>query len=368
MPAGLIFPPVDNLAHTLVGAALGRAVGARRVPAAGWIGAVAANAPDWAELLIGVRPDRGSLAYYELHRGVTHAFIGAAIETVGIIAVLLGVFALVRRRRGRVAPLGPMVVLVAVCVASHLYLDWQGSYGLRPFLPWSGRWNYADWVAIVDPLYWLLPLVALAWGADRHWRDLIPLLLVAALVTALLVRRADVVTGWLRVTCFTVLAIGAVGWARYWFGFAQRARAAALALLLLAAYAGAQAIASVPAKAAVRDRATARFGARAQWAALTRVGLPFRWNAMFASPDTVAGSDWAIPRRLEDPRVQRALRDEPAARAFAEFARFLAAEVDSGPQGVDVTLRDARFALPPATGWGVVRVRLAANGARLSTP
>jgi inner membrane protein len=349
---------VDNLAHTLVGAALGRAVGARRVPAAGWIGAIAANAPDWAEFLIGVRPDSRSFAYYELHRGVTHSFIGAAIETVGIMAVLLGVFALARRRRGSLAPLGPMTVLVAVCVASHLYLDWQGSYGLRPFLPWSGRWYYADWVAIVDPLYWLLPLVALAWGADRHWRDLIPLVLVAALIAALLVVRADVVTGWLRVTCWAVLAIGAVGWARYWFGPAQRARAAALALLLLALYAGAQAIASVPEKAAVRELARARFGARAQWAALTRVGLPFRWNAMFASPDTVAGSDWAIPRHLDDPRVQRVLREEPTAGTFAEFARFLTAEVDSGPAGVAVTLRDARFALPPARGWGVVTVQL----------
>lgn len=365
---GLIFPRVDNLAHTLVGAALGRAVGARRVPAAGWIGAIAANAPDWAEFLVGFRPDRGNLAYYELHRGVTHAFIGAAVETVAIVVVLLGVFAMRRRLRGLALPLGPVVATVAVCVASHLYLDWQGSYGLRPFLPWSGQWYYADWVAIVDPLYWLLPLVALAWGANRHWRDLIPLVLVAALITALLLLRADVVAGWVRGTGFAILAVGAVGWVRHWFGFAQRSRAAAFALSLLALYAGAQAIASLPVKAAIRRAATVRFGAGAQWAALTRVGMPFQWNAMLASPDTVAGSGWAIPRRLEDPRVRWALREEPGARTFAEFARFLAAEVDSGPAGVEVTLRDARFALPPATGWGVVTVRLPANRARLSIP
>lgn len=348
---------MDNLAHTLVGAALGRALGARRVPASGWIGAVAANAPDWAELLIGFRPDRGNLAYYELHRGVTHSFIGAAIETVGIMAVLLGVFALARRRRGPVAS-GPMMVLVAVCVASHLYLDWQGSYGLRPFLPWSGRWYYADWVAIVDPLYWLLPLVALAWGAERHWRDLIPVLLVAAIVIGLLWVRTDIVVTPLRLTCYAVVVVGGVGWVRHWFGVAGRQRAAVIGLVVLALYAGAQAIASVPAKSAIRQAATARFGARAQWAALTRVGGPFRWNAMFASPDTVAGSDWAIPRHLDDSRVRRVLRAEPAARAFAEFARFLAAEVDSGPAGAAVTLRDARFALPPARGWGVITVQL----------
>src|SRR5256885_4043306 len=30
---------------------------------------------------------------------------------------------------------------VTATVASHLYLDWQGSYGLRPFLPWSAQWR-----------------------------------------------------------------------------------------------------------------------------------------------------------------------------------------------------------------------------------
>jgi len=43
---------MDNLAHTLVGAALGRAVAGRELPAAGWVGAIAGNAPDWAELLL----------------------------------------------------------------------------------------------------------------------------------------------------------------------------------------------------------------------------------------------------------------------------------------------------------------------------
>jgi len=43
---------MDNLAHTLVGAALGRAIAGRELPAAGWIGAIAGNAPDWAELVL----------------------------------------------------------------------------------------------------------------------------------------------------------------------------------------------------------------------------------------------------------------------------------------------------------------------------
>src|SRR5438876_178182 len=84
---------MDNLAHTLVGAALGRAVGGRELPASGWIGAIAGNAPDWAELLLKpglwTRPPGGDYLIY--HRGITHCFVGAAVEIValtGLIALL----------------------------------------------------------------------------------------------------------------------------------------------------------------------------------------------------------------------------------------------------------------------------------------
>ena len=73
------------------------------------------------------------------------------------------------RRQGRAAPSWRWILaLIAATVSSHLVMDWQGSYGLRPFLPWSDRWYYGDWVAIVDPFFWLVPLVALVWGERLH--------------------------------------------------------------------------------------------------------------------------------------------------------------------------------------------------------
>lgn len=354
---------MDNLAHALVGAAIGRAVAGRRVPAPAWIGAVAANAPDWSEFFLGFRPYRGGIGYYLLHRGITHSFIGAAVETVGISALVLLGFAIRRARGAPPVPPGIVVALVGAAVASHVYMDWQGSYGLRPFLPWDGQWFYADWVAIVDPLFWLVPLVGLAWGAERHWRDLIPILLVAGLVLWLTLR-ADGVAVWLQAACVATVGIGAVGWVRYWYGPVGRRGAAALALVTLGLYAGAQGIASVPVKVEVRRAAVARFGPHAEWAALTRIGVPFAWEPILASPDSVAGPGWTLPRHLDDPRVRRALRDRSAARALAGFARFLVAEVDSGSAGVAVTLRDARYARPPETGWGVVSVSLPADSSR----
>src|SRR6266568_1433137 len=74
---------MDPLAHTLVGAALGRAVAGRDVPAAGWIGAIAANAPDWSELVLkpDLWPPRAGGEYLVFHRGITHSFVGGAATT-----------------------------------------------------------------------------------------------------------------------------------------------------------------------------------------------------------------------------------------------------------------------------------------------
>lgn len=333
------------------------------MPSPAWIGAIAANAPDWSELLIGFRPDRDSGAYYTAHRGITHSLLGAAVETV---AIALGVWSIMALRRRRAAGSdrsihgGRILLLVGVAVASHLYMDWQGSYGLRPFLPWSGHWYYGDWVAIADPIYWLVPMIALAWGAERHWRDLTPFVLLGGLVLWLVLRTPEVAT-WLRLSCVALAGLGAVGWIRYWFGWVGRRTSAAASLVVLALYTGAQAIVSTGAKAAVHRSAVTRFGPEAQWAALTIVGFPFTWQPMVASTDSVADASGVWPRHLDHPDVQEALRISRRAQALAGFARFLAAEVDSGTRPVVVTLRDIRYVRPPSIGWAVVTVPLPAT-------
>src|SRR3989442_8695222 len=190
---------MDNLAHTLIGAALGRAVASRELPAAGWIGAIAGNAPDWAELLLkpGSWAPRAGGEYLVYHRGIPHSFVGGAVEIVTLTGLVGLVLRLWAGRRG-VSP--PPWRWVAACVtatvASHLYLDWQGSYGVRPFLPWSAQWYYADWVAIVDPFFWVVPLVALAWGARRHWGPaLVYLIALVGVTTLVLWRRRGLAGG-----------------------------------------------------------------------------------------------------------------------------------------------------------------------------
>src|SRR5260370_28599366 len=84
-PGRCIIRTMDNLSHTLVGAALGRAVAHGRVRQAALIGAVAANAPDWTGFLIGFRGRR--IDYYSMHRGITHSLLGAAGEIPALTLV-----------------------------------------------------------------------------------------------------------------------------------------------------------------------------------------------------------------------------------------------------------------------------------------
>src|SRR2546422_2105854 len=208
---------MDNLAHTLVGAALGRAIAGRDLPAAGWIGALAGNAPDWTELLLkpgSWAPGAGG-EYLVYHRGITHSFAGAGVEIMALTGVIGLLLRLRARRAGVPAPPWRRVAAcVTATVASHLYLDWQGSYGLRPFLPWSGQWYYADWIAIVDPFFWVVPLVALAWGARRHWAPALAYLVpLVGVMTLVLWRGDDLAVGGGRVgECALATARGGGGW------------------------------------------------------------------------------------------------------------------------------------------------------------
>src|SRR5438309_10782077 len=250
---------MDNLAHTLVGAALGRAIADRKVPAPALVGPFAANLPDIAELFFGLRPGRRS-DYLTLHRNITHSFIGAAVEIV-VLTLLVGLAARWwTRRHDRPVPSWPWVLaLVGVTVSSHLFMDWQGSYGLRPFLPWSGRWYYGDWVAIVDPFFWIVPLVALVWG--ERLRPVSLLLFATALAGCNgVVLSYDDAASWLGPACVAVSLAGLAGWARLQVGPGVRRAIAAGACALLVIYTLAQAVASIPVKRATRAAAERRFG------------------------------------------------------------------------------------------------------------
>src|SRR6266702_3768073 len=147
---------MDPLAHTLVGAALGRAVAGRDVPAAGWIGAIAANAPDWSELVLkpDLWPPRAGGEYLVFHRGITHSFVGAVVEA----AVLTGLFGLVLRlwARRAMVPVPPWRwVCGAATTSSCGGCGWRW-WGARRQAWWAGPGTGSEWRASAGrrPMGW----------------------------------------------------------------------------------------------------------------------------------------------------------------------------------------------------------------------
>src|SRR5205807_4083424 len=109
----------------------------------------------------------------------------------------------------------------------------------------------------------------------RHWAPaLVYLVTLLGVTTLVLWRGHDLVVWWVRLALVGCAAAGLVGWTRHWFGVAGRRRAATYGLVVLAAYAAANAGGSLVAKAKIRAAAATRFGPDASRAAVTIVGRP----------------------------------------------------------------------------------------------
>jgi inner membrane protein len=146
---------MDTLAHSLVGLAASKAGLERLSPGATAVCILAANAPD-IDFVAAISGDRWTVLHY--HRGITHSIVGTLL--LGIIIPTL--FCLVERllRKWQNRPLrfrfSGLCVAGIITAATHPLLDWTNNYGVRPLLPWSGRWFYGDIVFVVDPVIWVL--------------------------------------------------------------------------------------------------------------------------------------------------------------------------------------------------------------------
>jgi inner membrane protein len=159
---------MDNLCHTLVGAALAES-GLKRHTALGAATLViGANLPDIDAIAV---PLGHALGW---RRGVTHGVVALAVLPVLLAGVMIAWDGLVRRRgmRRALAPARPRALLglAAIGVLTHPLLDWMNTYGVRLLMPLDGRWFYGDALFIIDPWLWLgLGLgIALARGRARE--------------------------------------------------------------------------------------------------------------------------------------------------------------------------------------------------------
>ena len=145
---------MDNLCHTLVGAAIGESGLRRRSALAVPTLLIGANLPDIDVLSIVIGGD--SLGF---RRGITHGVLALVLWPFVLTGVMIIWDRFVRRRGGRlpaeqVRPRA-LLALSAISIFSHPLLDWMNTYGMRWLMPFSDRWFYADMLFIVDPWIWL---------------------------------------------------------------------------------------------------------------------------------------------------------------------------------------------------------------------
>jgi inner membrane protein len=170
---------MDNLCHTLAGAALGEAGLKRRTALGAATLMLASNLPD-----IDVAVFATDTLAMSFRRGWTHGIIAQAVLPALFAGVML---AWARARGRRDVRVRGLLLLAYVGTWLHVLMDWLNSYGVRLLKPFSDRWFYGDALYIIDPVLWGLfgAAVVLARRAARRgepapWRHARRWLAVAA--------------------------------------------------------------------------------------------------------------------------------------------------------------------------------------------
>ena len=316
---------MDNLCHTLVGAALAEAGLRRKTPLATATLLIGANIPDVDGILYWLKlPPEDALGF---RRGWTHGILAVAVWPFVLAGLMLAWDRWVRRRgHPERAPADPrlLVLLSLLAVATPPFLDLLNTYGVRLLMPFSGHWFHGDTLFIADPWLWLV--LGVGW-----------------LVAVVLRRR----------------------------GTAHPERAARGALALTGAYVLAMAASNIEAQGIVRRAAIAEGGPAVEALMISPLPVnPFRRGVVMQRDGgyELGSFDWLarphyrperIVRRetgLDAPAVRAAAAATRAGRIFLDWARFPVMDVVPVSTGYQVYLADARYGLGGRSRFGKVAI------------
>lgn len=306
---------MDNLCHTLVGAALAEAGLKRRTPYGTATLLISANLPDLDALVFFT--DTPSVSF---RRGWTHGLLADAFLPIALTAAVMvwGRVAARRRAGTGASKLDPAALLALSYVGlfSHVLLDFLNSYGIRLLMPFSGRWFYGDSVFIIDPWLWLVFGLGVAWARARA--TVAPARLALAVAAVYIAGML-----WLGVYSRQLVLHG-------W----QAAHGTSPRMLM---------VGPVPLdpfrKAIIVD-----------------AGDHYETGTLTLWPRAIRFDSRAVAKNDEGPAVQRA-RADPKVQAILIWARFPYYEIEPSGNGVLVTLRDLRF----GDRLGVATVNVAAE-------
>ncbi|MFS8637605.1 MAG: metal-dependent hydrolase [Gemmatimonadota bacterium] len=378
---------MDNLTHSLAGAALAAAGLRRTTPLATATLVVAANAPDVDAFVYFFRDEYYALAF---RRGYTHGPLAMAMLPFVVAGVMLAWDRFVRRRRDpRAEPARPLPILLLALlgVLTHPALDWMNTYGIRLLAPFSMKWFYGDSLFIIDPWLWLLLGASTFVARERGARGIAGWLVLAAAASALMFTAPMVPdaarVAWVIGLAGVVLAYRVAGAPSEAPELATSAAApepvarrpltiSRWALALAVGYILAMVASDAAAARRVRDAAQAQGIGPIEGVMIAPVPAnPFRGDVVVQTPSAYhfGAFDWfwrpsvrldgdVIPRVPRDAVIDAAAAT-PRARDYLVWSRFPIFRVDTLPDGYRVRITDARYPdMGEAGGLGGVSVRL----------
>lgn len=312
---------MDNLCHSLVGAAIGKAGLARRTTLGMSTLVIANNLPD-----IDVAVFATNTLAMSFRRGWTHGVLAQAALPVILTGAMLAYDRLVLQRRANAPPQAiarELLLLSYIGVLLHVFMDLMNSYGVRLLMPWSRRWFYGDALFIVDP--WLYLALGLGW--------------------------------WMSARRERTAAAHAARPARI---------GVAIATLYVFAMLGSNAIARMVVSGGL-DRAGRPADTRFM---VTPVAVnPFsrevvvdlgdryeKGNLWFEPMPHFRPAGFGMPKGLDEPEAQAALQS-PRARAFLRWSRFPFVQVDRNTAPPTVWINDYRYANAGGYGWSATRIQ-----------
>jgi inner membrane protein len=142
---------MDNLCHTLAGAALGEAGLKRRTALGSVTLMLASNLPD-----IDVAVFATDTLAMSFRRGWSHGIVAQVLLPAIFAAVMLAWDRWRRPATREATRFGSLLLLSYIGVWLHVVMDWLNSYGIRLLKPFSDRWFYGDALYIIDPILYVV--------------------------------------------------------------------------------------------------------------------------------------------------------------------------------------------------------------------
>lgn len=383
-----IILPVENLTHSLLGAALAELT----LPADATktqrrlffvAGVVAANLPD-ADLIY-TRITPSPLGYLLHHRGHTHTVAGIAV-----LALVIGAVCLLPAIRRHVGALRARLwTLIALSLLGHLVLDSWNSYGVHPFWPLNMRWYYGDAIYILEPWLWLLLGVAATLNT-RNDRGRMVLGAALGVLAGALAWFGMIPVGALVALALATAAVGGI--TRAWAPRTRSGVALGLVALFVATMFGVRQTVRANVLAALEPASRARV---IDLVLSPQAANPLCWSALAVAKDEQAGEfvttrgtatallssgcgasrradvEWAEPLHQSLAQLRELNRRDCSVRAWMQFGR--APEIGTRTIGdlryggatrdnfstLELKADDQASACPPnVTRWGMPRADL----------